>query len=350
MYAKLLSGTTIGIEGHQIEVEVDISNGLPSLTVVGLPDSAVKEAKERVRAAIKNSGFTFPMQRITVNLAPADLKKEGTSFDLAIAIGILMASGQLEPDYFRDTLVMGELALDGSIRPVSGILVVAEMAYALKINKFILPTENIDEALLIGNLPLFPLIHLQDLKELPLREANGLSIEKFKRNKEMDHSDRSDFSHIKGHSTAKRAFEVAAAGWHHVLMAGTPGSGKTLFAQALPSILPPLSHFESLEVTKIYSVAGQLEQTNRLISKRPFRSPHHTISQGGLVGGGPIPKPGEISLAHRGVLFLDELPEFPRQLIDILRQPLEEGGVTLSRARLSVHYPSRFLLVLAMNP
>lgn len=348
MLAKINSGSVVGLSALPVVVEVDIaSQGLPSFTIVGLPDKAVEESKERVRAALKNTGAEFPAKRITVNLAPADLPKEGPAFDLPIALGILIASGQLVTD-LSTTLVFGELSLDGSINPTKGTLLLAALAQEKNFPQIILSEENAIEASVIKGLTIFPaktikeiFDHLANLKEIQPLKENIFHFD--------DHvSDEFDMKDIRGQEQAKRALEIAAAGGHNVLLQGSPGAGKTLLARTFPSILPKLTFAEAVEVSKIYSVINRVEKG--LISLRPFRSPHHTASSVGIIGGGTNPKPGEISLAHRGVLFLDEFPEFPRSVLEALRQPIEDGFVTVSRASSSVSFPAKFTLIAAANP
>jgi magnesium chelatase family protein len=350
MLAKVISCALLGLEGAIVEVEVDISPGLPSFTLVGLPDAAVQEAKERVRAAVRNSGYSFPMKRIIVNLAPADLKKAGPAYDLPIAVGILLSSEQLSADVCH-TLLLGELSLDGSLRHTNGILPMVALAYQKGLTDVIVPETDAKEASLVEGAKILPFASLPQLAsylrgEIPPPEYKPGEV------KEDAPPDRPtvDLAHIKGQEHVKRALEVAAAGGHNVIMCGPPGSGKTLLARSLPGILPPMTNEESLEVTKIYSASGLLPQDMPLIRIRPFRSPHYTISDAGLVGGGHWPRPGEISLSHRGVLFLDELPEFGHSLLEVLRQPLEDNMVTISRAKGSVTFPANFMLVGAMNP
>ncbi|MDI6815247.1 MAG: YifB family Mg chelatase-like AAA ATPase, partial [Dehalococcoidales bacterium] len=350
MLAKVMTCAIVGLEGAIVEVEVDISPGLPSFTIVGLPDTAVQEARERVRAAIRNSGFAFPMKRIVVNLAPADLKKAGPAYDLPIAVGILLSSEQVYANVSQ-TIFLGELSLDGSLRHTNGILPMVALAHQEGLSTIIVPESDAKEASLIEGTKITPITSLSQLVsyfrgEIPPPEYKPGEVLEYT---PPAHST-TDLAYIKGQEHVKRALEVAAAGGHNIIMCGPPGSGKTLLARSLPSILPPMTTEEALEVTKVYSVSGLLPSDTPLIRHRPFRSPHYTISNAGLVGGGHWPKPGEISLSHHGVLFLDELPEFGHAVLEVLRQPLEDKLITISRAHGSVTFPANFMLVGAMNP
>jgi magnesium chelatase family protein len=349
MLAKCLSGAVVGLEGALVQVEIDISQGLPRFDVVGLPDAAVNEARQRVRAAIRNSGLYFPDKRITANLAPADLKKEGPAYDLPIAVGILAASEQV-PLQPGQQLFLGELSLDGALRHTAGILSLVTLAKEHGIATVFVPAVNAAEAALVEGVTVIPVQSLADLA-LYLRGTLHIEPVSFSAN---GHSAEPrpglDLAEVRGQEHVRRGLEVAVAGGHNMLMTGPPGAGKTLIARAAPSIMPKMSMVEALEVTKIYSVAGMLPQETPLVVERPFRAPHHTTSYTGLVGGGQWPKPGEISLAHRGVLFLDELPEFQPKALEALRQPLEDGIVTISRAAGSLTFPANFMLIAAMNP
>jgi magnesium chelatase family protein len=351
MLAKVTSCALLGLQGVPIQVEVDTSRGKPMLIIVGLPDAAVKESSERVRAAIKNSSLRFPMKRITVNLAPADIRKEGPAYDLPIAVGLLLASEQCWPDRVDGAMFVGELSLDGSVCHVNGILPIAAAARERSISRLFVPAVDAGEAALVEGLEVLPVDHLSQLAA----HLQGLSpILACQARPEVASAGlppyASDFCEIRGQEHVKRALEVAAAGGHNVLMVGAPGAGKTLLARSMPSILPAMGIDEALEVTKIYSVAGLLPSETPLVRHRPFRAPHHTISHAGLVGGGHWPRPGEISLAHRGVLFLDELPEFGSRTLEGLRQPVEDGVVSIARSTGTLSFPARFMLVAAMNP
>ncbi len=352
MLSKIISSATMGIDAYEVEVEADIQQQLPSFVTVGLPEGAVRESKERVTAAIKNSDFVFPSKRVTINLAPADIKKEGSAFDLPIAVGILAATGQILRDRCDEFVMLGELSLDGALRPVPGVLpMTMTFEPGNNIKGIIVPKANAREAAMAGTIPVYPVdslketVHfLEDETTIRPFDVDIRSVFDEARTYSLD------FADVRGQESAKRALEVAAAGGHNIVMIGPPGSGKTMLARRMPTILPDMSVEEALETTKIHSVAGRMAAGTALVATRPFRAPHHSISYAGLVGGGAVPKPGEVSLAHHGVLFLDELPEFKKDILEMLRQPMEDNQVTISRAATTLTYPAGFMLISAMNP
>lgn len=351
MLAKLISYALSGVDGFKVEIEVDLNAGLPSYEIVGLGDTAVKESKERVRSAIKNSLFAFPLKKITINLAPADSKKEGSYFDLAIAVAILAASEQIEGKSYKDYVMIGELSLDGTLRHIKGVMPLLISALQAGYKKFIIPSANAEEASYVDGCEIYALDNLKSVVEL-LRgeqEHKPLTTKRFVNNSAFNKYN-VDFSEVKGQFVAKRAIEIAVAGGHNIIMIGPPGAGKTMMAKCVPTIMPDMSFEEAIEVTKIHSIAGVLDSSKGIVSRRPFRTPHHTATMPALIGGGANAKPGEVSLAHNGVLFLDEMPEYQRKTLETLRQPLEDGYVTVSRAKQTLEYPARFMLVASMNP
>lgn len=350
MFSYVFGETTMGIDGVKIAVEVDVTNGLPGFDIVGLPNMAVREARERVKAAIRNSAYPFPMTKITVNLAPADLKKEGSGLDLPMAVGVLVSSNFLTQDMVNGKIFIGELSLDGSVRKLAGVLSMIIEAKKSGFKEIFIPAENAAEGKLIAGIDVYVLQSLTELVEhlQGKHQLTPLPKENILKNSERVY--REDFADVKGQAVARRALEIAAAGGHSILMVGAPGCGKTMLARRLVTILPPMTEEEALEVTKIYSIVGMLPSVESIMLERPFRSPHHSVSASALLGGGPYPRPGEVTLSHNGVLFLDELPEFERYTLEMLRQPLEDGMINISRVRAAITFPSKFILCAAQNP